>query len=69
MKKQKMTVSDVLLEMRARGLNISQKTFYDGIEKGVFPFVNILGFGETGRRNLLILRKDFETWAAEYLSA
>lgn len=64
----RMTVTDILTDMRGRGLKISQKTFRDGVDAGCFPFVKVLGESEaTGRRNLLILRRDYESWADEYL--
>lgn len=63
----RLTVGDLLRDMRSRGFNISQKTLYEGVEAGCFPFIKVLGVGKTGRRNLLIMRRDYETWANEYL--
>lgn len=64
----RMTVNEVLDDMRSRGFKISPKTFNEGTDAGCFPFVKILGISEaTGRRNVLIMRKDYETWAREYL--
>jgi len=67
MKRAKLTVNEALGEMRKRGLSIGAKTFYQGMEQGMFPFVRVMGIGNTGRRNLLILRKDFEKWCDENL--
>lgn len=67
MKRAKLTVNEAMAEMRERGLSIGPKTFYQGMENGLFPFVRVMGIGNTGRRNLLILRKDFEKWCDENL--
>jgi len=64
----RMTVNDVLNDMRGKGFKISPKTFRECVDAGRFPFVTVLGESEaTGRRNLLIMRKDYESWADEYL--
>lgn len=68
MKKPKMTINEVLSEMRDSGFKISQKTFYEGVDNGIFPFVHILSVGEAGRRSVLILRKEYESWANEFLA-
>lgn len=68
MQKPKMTTREVMEDMRRRDFSISYQTFMDGISAGIFPFVKVLGTGETGRKNLLILRRDYETWADEYLN-
>ena len=65
--KPRMTVNDVLQEMRQRGMSIGQGTLSDGIADGTFPFGKVMGIGKAGRRNFLILRADFEKWAAAYL--
>lgn len=65
----RMTVNEVLNDMRRRGFKISPKTFSEGVDAGCFPFVNVLSQSEaTGRRNVLIMRKDYEAWAQEYLN-
>lgn len=48
-------------------MRIKPHTLSDGIASGVFPFGSILSVGETGRRSILILRCDYEKWAAEKL--
>lgn len=68
MARPKMTVNEVLTDMRSRGFPISPKTFNEGIDSGAFPFARVLGYSDTGRRNILILRRDYEAWAEEYLS-
>lgn len=67
MKKPRMTLSEVLTEMRARGLSIGQATLADMIEEGKVPFATLIGYGDAGRRSFLILRADFEEWADKYL--
>lgn len=66
-KKPRMTLAEVLGEMRERGMPIGQGALSDGIENGVFPFGRVMSTGKTGRRQFLILRKDFEAWAEQYL--
>lgn len=68
MQKPNMTTEEVMQDMRRRNFSISYRTFMDGISAGVFPFVKVLGSGKTGRKNFLILRRDYEIWADEYLS-
>lgn len=65
--KPRMTVNDVLTEMRKRGMPIGQGTLSDGIADGTFPFGKVISTGKAGRRNFLILRADFERWAKTYL--
>lgn len=67
MGKPRMTLQEVLTEMRRRGMSIGQATLADMIEAGEVPFATIIGYGDTGRRSFLIMRKDFERWADEYL--
>lgn len=67
MPKPKMTTDEVLKDMRSRNFSISFYTLMGGIENGLFPFIRVLGVGKTGRKNLLILRKDYEQWADEFL--
>mgnify|MGYP004539569993 CR=1 FL=1 len=66
-KKPRMTLAEVLGEMRERGMSIGQGALTAGIENGAFPFGRVMSTGKTGRRQFLILRKDFETWAEQYL--
>ena len=69
MEKPRMTVNEVLGDMRARGFSISPKTFSEGEDAGCFPFVHVLSQSDnTGRKNLLIMRKDYEKWVREYLT-
>lgn len=67
MGKPRMTLQEVLTEMRRRGMSIGQATLADMIEAGKVPFATMIGYGDTGRRSFLIMRKDFERWADEYL--
>ena len=67
MKKPNMTMTEVMHDMRRRGFGISQISFGKALDQGAFPFVRVLDTGETGRKTLLIFRKDYEAWADEYL--
>ena len=66
-KSPRMTTDDVLADMRAHGMSISKPSLIACIRDGVFPFAHIISNGPTGRANILILRKDYETWASKYL--
>lgn len=57
----RMILNDVLTEMRKHGMSMSKTTLVEGIRQGVFPFAHNLD------GTCVIMRKDFEDWAAEYL--
>ena len=61
MSKPRMILDDVLFEMRKHGMSMSKTTLVEGIRQGVFPFAQDIG------GTYIIMRKDFEDWAAEYL--
>lgn len=67
MAKPKMTTAEVMQDMRRRNFSITYYSLIDGAEAGIFPFVRVLGEGKTGRKNLLILRREYEQWADEFL--
>lgn len=67
MENPRMTIHEVMVDMRSRGLPMGLKTISECLKSGVFPFGHILNTGPTGRTTFLILRKDYEAWAAEYL--
>lgn len=57
----RMMLDDVLFEMRKHGMSMSKTTLVGGIRHGVFPLAhNIDG-------TCVIMRKDFEDWAKDYL--
>ena len=63
----RMTLKDVVDDMRKRGCRLAPTTIADRIEDGTFRFGKIVGTGHTGRRTFMIFRKDYETWADQYL--
>lgn len=63
-----MTIKEVADDLRSRGMGMAYKTITTNIENGTFPFGRILNTGETGRRTFMILRRDYEAWADEYLA-
>ena len=67
MPKPRMTLDDVLSDMRAHGMPIEKRTLSECLKQGVFPFATVLGISPTGRANFLIMRRDYEKWAEEYL--
>lgn len=67
--KPRMTLDDVLDDMRAHGMSMGKQTLTECLRTGIFPFATILGTGPTGRINFLIMRKDYDKWANEYLRA
>lgn len=66
-KKPRMTLDDVLADMRAHGMPMEKKVLSECLKREVFPFATVLGIGPTGRANFLIMRRDYEKWAKEYL--
>ena len=67
--KPRMTLDDVLSDMRAHGMPMEKRALAECLRNGIFPFASIIGTGPTGRTTFLIMRKDYERWAAEYLQA
>lgn len=63
----RMTLADVCKDMRTRGMKMTNTTLAAAIEQGVFNFGKVISESETGRRNIIIMRKDYESWAKEYL--
>ena len=57
----RMIMDDVLFEMRKHGMSMSKTTLVEGIQPGVFPFAHLLD------GTCVIMRKDFEDWAKDYL--
>lgn len=64
----RMTVADVMKDMRSRGLPMNPKTISECLKTGALPFGHVLNVGDSGRTTFLIFRKDYEAWADEYLS-
>ena len=67
MQKPRMTLDDVLSDMRKPGMPMEKRTLSECLKQGVFPFATVLGISPTGRANFLIMRRDYEKWAEEYL--
>lgn len=67
--KPRMTLDDVLRDMRAHGMSMEKRTLAECLRTGIFPFASIICTGPTGRTTFLIMRKDYEKWAEEYLHA
>lgn len=64
-KKARMTLDDVLADLRSRGVALSKTNLCAQLKSGEFPFATLLGTSPTGRSNYLILRKKYESWAEE----
>lgn len=67
--KPRMTLDDVLQDMRRHGMSMEKGALSECLKKGVFPFATVISTGPTGRTNFLIMRRDYERWAEEYLKA
>lgn len=65
--KARMTLDDVLEDMREHGMKIGKRALSDGLKSGLFPFARILNVGAAGRTTFLIFRKDYEAWAREFI--
>lgn len=63
----RMTIAQVMRDMRSRGIPIGQKNLTIGIESGAFPFGRVISVGKTGRRTLLITAANYYSWADEHL--
>lgn len=63
----RMTLEDVLEDMRSKNMKMDKRTLSHCLREGIFPFATILNTGPTGRTSFLIMRKDYEAWANEYL--
>lgn len=57
----RMNLREVVDAMRSYGMPMSDCTLAEGIEKGIFQF------GHCIDGTFIIMRKDFEDWAADYL--
>lgn len=65
--KPRMTFDDVLADMREHGMRIGKDLLTLCFNQGIFPFAHIITHPKTGTVQYLILRKDYEDWAREYL--
>lgn len=63
----RMTMTEVMKDMKRRGLPLTSKTLSNCLKNGYFPFARILNTGSSGRTTFLIFRKDYESWADENL--
>jgi hypothetical protein len=63
----KMSLSEVMNDMRRRGCKISYGSLVSGADSGAYPFIKLLRVSENGRRTNLILRCVYERWAEEHL--
>lgn len=66
MESPRMTLKEVLDDMRNRGMGINTVTFNKYLDRGFFPFIEIVNVGETGRRTFLIFRSEYEAWANKF---
>lgn len=58
-------LSDMMKDMRRRGLPMSQEKLELWMEKGIITFIRVIGTGVTGRRTYFIPRKEYEAWMDE----
>ena len=63
MSKPTMTLREVQMDLRERGIKKSAAAISKGIKCGLFPFGSVTNIGDTGRATFLILRVDYENWA------
>lgn len=62
----RMTLDDVLADMRAHGMSMGKAALITCLKEGIFPFAHIIG-EPGGKTNFLIMRRDYDAWAEEYL--
>ena len=58
-------LSDMMKDMRKRGLPMPQDKLEAWVDMGVITFVKVIGTGATGRRTYFIHRKEYEAWMEE----
>lgn len=63
----RMTIEEVCADMRMHGMSINNQTLSDGIAAGAFKFGTVVSVGQSGKRNIIIMRRDYERWSEEYL--
>ena len=63
----RMTLDDVLEDLRAHGMNIGKDVLSNCLKQGIFPFGHVVGSAPTGRACFLIMRLDYQRWAEEYV--
>lgn len=63
----RMTLKEVVEDMRASGMSATEPMVSHCLKEGAFPFGHQIAEGATGRTTFLIMRKDYEDWAKEYL--
>lgn len=61
-----MTLREVQLDLRERGIQKSAAAISKGIKSGLFQFGTVVNIGDTGRTTFNIFRKDYERWANAY---
>ena len=64
----RMTLDDVLEDMRAHGMPMEKRSLSQCLKDGIFPFGTVIKTGPTGRTTFLIMRRDYDKWAKEYLN-
>lgn len=67
MDKLTMTVNEVLGDMRQNGIRMSPKKFNFMTDEGMLPFVKVIRVSEGGRRTLVIMRREYQTWLKSIL--
>lgn len=60
-----MTVNEVVMELRALGMRVSNRYAADSIESGHWPFGSVASTGTGRRRHFEIWRADFQRWLEE----
>lgn len=68
-KNPRMTLEEVTSDMRKYGMSISKDVLAHCLEQGIFPFGRVVSTSPAGRCCFMIMRKDYEDWAAAYLAA
>lgn len=64
----RMTLDDVLEDMRAHGMKMGKELLTECLKQEVFPFCRVVETAGS-RLNYIIMRKDYNAWAEEYLYA
>lgn len=64
-KSPRMTLDEVLEDMRAHGMKMGKALLTECLKQNVFPFCKNVTM-ESGQNNFIIMRRDYNEWADEY---
>ena len=61
----RMTLNDVITDMRAHGMKMGPELLAECFNQNIFPFCKVVRLA-SGQANYIIMRRDYDAWAEEY---